>query len=90
MAYQLSSPLSYLAQFKDYLSKSQAKHSGITVMYGLDDPNVLAQHSLEFFAACQKLGIPVSQQVFPGKMHGIRGVKERTYLFNELFNTIVH
>ena len=81
--YRFSSVLPYLKNLKAYLNANGASHSGITLIYGLDDPNVLAQNSLEFAAACQKEGIPIHQQLFPGKMHGIRGVAERTYLFTE-------
>ncbi|MGA7721904.1 MAG: DPP IV N-terminal domain-containing protein [Ignavibacteriaceae bacterium] len=71
--YKESSLLNYVQNLKGKL----------LMIHGTSDPVVVWQNDLMFIKKCEDLGLPVDYIVYPGQVHGVRGI-DTFHMYNKI------
>lgn len=75
--YTKSSVFSYVDGFKG---------DNLLLMHGMADDNVFFDNTVKLLSVLQNSGKQFELMTYPGKKHGIRGEKTRSFLWNQVLN----
>lgn len=62
------------------------KGGNLLLMHGMADDNVFFDHTVKLLSVLQNSGKQFELMTYPGKKHGIRGEKTRSFLWNQALN----
>ena len=62
------------------------KGDNLLLMHGMADDNVFFDHTVKLLSVLQNSGKQFELMTYPGKKHGIRGEKTRSFLWNQALN----
>lgn len=62
------------------------KGGNLLLMHGMADDNVFFDNTVKLLSVLQNSGKQFELMTYPGKKHGIRGEKTRTFLWNQALN----